>query len=210
MKLINILNEIKSDIKERLSYAESHPVDDDTTIETIYNQHLKSIGSLDDYKKFLSHLFPYSKIKKIVYRQGKLELIPGAGGIWFGDSEEDVVTFANSVRREIKPSDHKIHKCLVNITNPYTYEYFWNGYINDTESYQDNPFLQHNLNGRDILMNKLKKDGYDGIYIHDDTWNDTGDNNSVTSEQYVPFSLNQIHSLGSQDDIQAFTLYMSI
>ena len=35
--------------------------------------------------------------------------------------------------------------------------------------------------------------GYDGIFIDTDTWNDTGDDNSITSKQYVVFDKKNIH-----------------
>jgi hypothetical protein len=41
---------------------------------------------------------------------------------------------------------------------------------------------------REGLMNKLVSEGYDGIIIDTDTWNDTGDEYSVTSKQYVVFN----------------------
>ena len=37
-------------------------------------------------------------------------------------------------------------------------------------------------------MDMLVADGHDGIIIGKDTWNDTGDDNSVTSKQYVVFN----------------------
>ena len=42
------------------------------------------------------------------------------------------------------------------------------------------------------LMNKLKDEGYDGIVINTDTWNDTGDENAVTSKQFIVFDEKQI------------------
>ena len=37
-------------------------------------------------------------------------------------------------------------------------------------------------------MNRLASEGHDGIIIDTDTWNDTGDEYSVTSKQYVVFN----------------------
>jgi septum formation inhibitor-activating ATPase MinD len=42
--------------------------------------------------------------------------------------------------------------------------------------------------GREKLMNRLIKLGYDGIIIDTDTWNDTGDENAVTSKQFIVFN----------------------
>jgi hypothetical protein len=37
-------------------------------------------------------------------------------------------------------------------------------------------------------MNSLIKLGHDGIIIDTDTWNDTGDENAVTSKQFIVFN----------------------
>ena len=38
-----------------------------------------------------------------------------------------------------------------------------------------------------MLLVRLKGEGYDGIIIGDDVWNDTGDEYSVRGVQYVVF-----------------------
>ena len=85
----------------------------------------------------------------------------------------DVEKFAWSVRnekREGKPY-------YINLQNPRYYDGFWHGYLSDADSFK-----------REGLMNRLVSEGYDGIIIDTDTWNDTGDEYAVTSKQYVVFN----------------------
>ena len=117
--------------------------------------------------------FSDSKVKDIVWRAGEIKLDPRAGGIWFAENKEDVEKFAWSVRnekREGKPY-------YINLQNPRYYDGFWHGYLSDADSFK-----------REGLMNRLVSEGYDGIIIDTDTWNDTGDEYAVTSKQYVVFN----------------------
>ena len=119
--------------------------------------------------------FSNSEVKDIVWRAGSMELDPRSGGIWFGETKDGVEKFALSVRgekREGKPY-------YINLENPKYYSSFWWGYIEA---------IGRDRDGRRMLMNKLKSQGHDGIIIDTDTWNDTGDEYSVTSKQYVVFN----------------------
>ena len=69
----------------------------------------------------------------------------------------------------------------INLQNPRYYDGFWHGYLSDADTFK-----------REALMNRLASEGYDGIIIDTDTWNDTGDEYSVTSKQYVVFNLENI------------------
>jgi hypothetical protein len=119
--------------------------------------------------------FSNSKINKVVWRAGGLENFNKGGGLWFAENKEDVEKFAMSVRgekREGKPY-------YINLENPKYYDDFWYDYINN---------VGYDMYGREKLMYDLIEQGYDGIIIGSDTWNDTRDENSVTSEQYVVFN----------------------
>ena len=117
--------------------------------------------------------FSDSKVKEIVWRAGEMKLDVRGGGMWFAENKEDVEKFAWSVRNE-KREGKPYH---INLQNPFYYDSFWYGYLNDAES-----------QGREQLMDMLVSDGHDGIIIDTDTWNDTGDEYSVTSKQYVVFN----------------------
>jgi hypothetical protein len=67
----------------------------------------------------------------------------------------------------------------INLENPYYIEDgFWRGYV-----YK----VYHDKNGRKTFMEKLINEGYDGIIIADDWWNDTGDKYAVYGKQYIVF-----------------------
>lgn len=117
--------------------------------------------------------FSNSKVKDVVWRAGEIVLNPKAGGIWFGENKEDVEKFSISVRNEKRTGK----PYFINLENPYFFDSFWNGYLLRIESL-----------GRETLMHQLVRDGHDGIIIDTDTWNDTADQYSVTSKQYVVFN----------------------
>ena len=120
------------------------------------------------------------EINDIVWRAGKVELTPYSGGIWFGENKEDVEKFASSVRHEKRLG--KPYRIRIN--NPKYYDNHWWGYLKDVEKYDSY--------NRDDLMNDLISAGHDGIIIDTDTWNDTGDDNAVTSKQFVVFDKKNI------------------
>lgn len=118
--------------------------------------------------------FSKSVIKDVVWRAGKIEENSASGGIWFGISKSDVEKFAKSTRRENRVGI----PYYINITNPKYYDSFWYDYLED---------VGYSRMGRELLRDKLEKEGYDGIIIGEDVWNDTNDENSITSKQYVVF-----------------------
>lgn len=117
--------------------------------------------------------FSKSKVKDIVWRAGSLDLNPKSGGLWFSETKKGVEDFAMSVRREKR--EGKPYR--INLENPLHMDAFWHGYVNQAERYSD----------RGAFMRDLMSSGYDGIIIDEDTWNDTGDEYSVRSKQYVVF-----------------------
>ena len=127
--------------------------------------------------------FKNSKITDVVWRAGDIKLNPRGGGIWFGETKGDVEKFALSVRGEKRTGKPYV---LI-IKNPKYYDRFWYGYLTDVE-----PKYKSGGKERELLMNKLISEGYDGIVIDTDTWNDTGDENAVTSKQYVVFDPTQV------------------
>lgn len=117
--------------------------------------------------------FSNSEVKDVVWRAGVMKLDSKSGGLWFAETKDGVEKFALSVRGE-KREGKPYH---INLQNPMYYDSFWRGYLRDAESH-----------GREGLMDMLAADGNDGIIIGRDTWNDTGDENSVTSKQYIVFN----------------------
>jgi len=104
-----------------------------------------------------------------------LQLNPKRGGLWFAENKEDVEKFTMAMGGEKKvPSPYSI-----NLQNPKYIPGFWHGYLQ---------MVGYEPDGREKLMNRLIKLGYDGIIIDTDTWNDTGDENAVTSKQFIVFN----------------------
>lgn len=144
-------------------------------------------GNLGDYYKSKEKKekvidFENSKVTDVVWRAGDLNLDRRGGGIWFAENKVDVEKFALSVRNEVRVG--KPYR--ISLQNPKYYECFWYCYLRNVERIP---------NGREILMDMLESEGYDGMIIDEDTWNDTGDEYSVRSKQYVVFSVEQIKPL---------------
>jgi len=126
--------------------------------------------------------FSNSVIQDVVWRSGEIHNDPRSGGLWFAENKEDVENFAMSVRREKREGK----PYYINLTNPYTFEEgFWRGYVTQAEA-------RGLEEGRLILMREFMKKGFDGFIIAADTWNDTGDDYSVHSKQYVVFDRSQV------------------
>lgn len=122
--------------------------------------------------------FPDSKVKHTVWRVGDIILRPDAGGIWFGETKEDVEKFARSMGGTGEGKEY-----YINLTNPYYYSSFWGDYSGEV--------LDSRIaggKGKRQVMDNLISQGYDGFIIDTDTWNDTGDENSITSKQFVVFN----------------------
>ena len=122
--------------------------------------------------------FSDSKITDVVWRAGGLDNFHKGGGIWFAENKSDVEKFAISVRGEKRQGI----PYYINLQNPYYFDSFWHGYVNAAES-------KGYRGGREKLMHDLVKQGYDGIIIGKDMWNDTGDpETEVYSKQYIVFN----------------------
>ncbi len=122
------------------------------------------------------------RVDEIVWRAGYLEVTSINGGIWFGENQEDVEKFSRTHWNKNKEGEGKRYRIVLN--NAKYYKDFWHGYLNDVMKFGYD---------RNKLMLDLISRGYDGIFIDTDTWNDTGDDNSITSKQYVVFDKKNIH-----------------
>ncbi len=122
--------------------------------------------------------FQNSKVTDVVWRAGGLDNFQKGGGLWFGVNKSDVEKFSRSVRRE----ERQGKPYHINLENPYYFDSFWHGYVTAAES-------KGYRNGRERLMHDLVKQGYDGIIIGEDMWNDTADEDTqVWSKQYIVFN----------------------
>lgn len=119
--------------------------------------------------------FSKSKVKETVWHVGEIKDSPMGGGIWFAETKEGAEKFSISFRGK----EEIAQGCKINLVNPFFEDLgFFDGYRKK---------IGYAPSGRLELMKKLEAQGYDGIIINTDTWNDTGDEYSVTSRQYVVF-----------------------
>ena len=118
--------------------------------------------------------FSNSQVQDVVWRIGPIRVSQKGGGIWFADtkvaSENFVMTMSGQKQTAIP--------YYINLQKPYYFDSFWRGYAEKTAV----------PNGREYLMNTLLKQGYDGIIIGEDWWNDSGDEYAVKGKQYVVFN----------------------
>lgn len=170
------LNEEISRIKEVMGLFEQFPEE----FPTKMNQDISNepIDQVDDKETPLTQDksdFSNSVVQDIVWRSGGLQLNPKRGGLWFAENKQDVEKFTMSMGGEKKtPSPY-----LINLQKPKYIPGFWHGYLE---------MVRYEPDGREKLMNSLIKLGHDGIIIDTDTWNDTGDENAVTSKQFIVFN----------------------
>jgi hypothetical protein len=170
------LNEEISRIKEVMGLVEQYPEEFPTNMNQDTSN--EPIDQVDDNQTQPSQDksdFSNSHVQDIVWRAGGLQLNPKRGGLWFAENKEDVEKFTMAMGGEKKvPSPY-----LINLQNPKYIPGFWHGYLG---------MVGYEPDGREKFMNRLIKLGYDGIIIDTDTWNDTADENSVTSKQFIVFN----------------------
>lgn len=118
--------------------------------------------------------FSNSQIQDVVWRIGPIRVSQKGGGIWFADSKQASENFVMTMSGQ-KQQSTPYH---INLQNPYYFDNFWRGYIEATSV----------PGGRENLMNQLLKQGYDGIVIGEDWWNDSGDEYAVYGKQYIVFN----------------------
>lgn len=118
--------------------------------------------------------FSNSQVQDVVWRIGPVRVSQKGGGIWFADTKEASENFVITMSGQKQTAT----PYYINLQNPYFFDKFWRGYIEATSV----------PNGRENLMNTLLKQGYDGIIIGEDWWNDSGDEYAVKGKQYVVFN----------------------
>lgn len=123
-----------------------------------------------------------SKVKNVVFRIGSVIPNSGQGGIWFSQTKEGAENFMISVyRKKLEAAPYHII-----LKNPYYIEDFWDGYVST---------IRREWSGsRERFQRHLMNLGHDGMIIGEDTWNDSGDEYSVKSEQYVVFDPKNVFS----------------
>jgi len=159
------------------------------------NQELASIGTPEEYSKYLDTIFPQSKIKDIVYHGTDVEFDnfddkfigkkdPGyyGKGFYFGKTLEGAkhIAFAYT-NRPAKPTE--LISAILNLKNPL--------------KIQSGDF---SYTGKDL-------EGYDGAYAYSSgKYNDSGVDE--IKDNIVVKSASQIHILGGKQDIDGFKKFV--
>lgn len=174
---------IKKTIREYLNESVNNDV-----ISTIYQKttELSNIGTLEQYKQYLGGIFPQSKVKEIVYHSSpnKIEKFNDSYfGIYFSYSPITHGGYGGNV-----------HAALLNIKNPLTipknreelaaYDKEYRTYMNFTMDYEG-----------------YRTYKYDGSV----------ESSSVSSNglQVRTRTPEQIHILGSEQDIEGFKVFLN-
>lgn len=152
------------------------------------NQKILSIGSFEQYNKYLETIFPSSIVKDVVYHGTMEQLIPK-------DKFKGYVTYFTTDVKYAKtfgfPVNRKIVSAKINIQSPY---------------YADSELadVPREIHLSDAYTNpriiKAETKGYDSVI-----GTDAGQTEGKTIAVFEP---NQIHILGSEKDIKMFSDFM--
>ena len=182
------IDKLKQDIITLLN--KENPVIEDYIklgVERIYieNPELASIGTPEDYSKYLETIFPDSRVRDILYRQDALDLEN------FKVSEETKGIYASADIKEVdqyrgrrKHGESKIYSVMFNIKNPKEYK-----------------LRYYSIDTKHTTLTQAISEGKDGILT-------TGRDGEKNIEVAV-VSPEQIMILGSKQDIEKFSKYMS-
>jgi hypothetical protein len=159
------------------------------------NPELASIGTEQQYSQYLDTIFPNSKVKDIVYRADKRINLDekttvddytqvGVNGVFYSSNKD----YALNYNRELKG---KIYSTLVNLKTPLQV---------------DKDEIQYFGRNKDEFIKGFSNND-SLIYIEDETFN-TEDKYGFVKEEIVIFEPEQIHILGSKQDIQGFKKFV--
>ena len=161
------------------------------------NPELAAIGTQEEYSQYLDNIFPNSQVKDILYRGlntafetttlFKEGINEKGEGIYFTTNKEYALRYGS-----------KLTAAIVNIENPKTTEYDSSKLSNRDEvtrmeaidSFQENIGFQ----------NKKNNEGFDGI---------EGRDTNGTNDEIAVFEKDQIHLLGTDEDIQGFKEFVN-
>lgn len=194
---------IKTTIRE---FVEKREINENKTnvITDIFNSFndLSKYGNVQDYSNYLNSIFPNSKIKEIVYHGGTLNPndrgkdsftgeLGGKYGIYFTGSKMRAKSYLRGGGNDYK-SRGNIYFALLNIERPLDSK-IWSKWKFGADTVTDEGFKQ------------MKDNNSDGIIVTDLLSKYT---NIQYTTQYVVLDMNQVHIIGSNQDIEGFKQYM--
>jgi hypothetical protein len=180
------------------------------------NPELSKIGNQEEYSKYITTIFPNSKIKDIVYHGGITGIekfnkdyitysSKGEKMFFFTDNIQEANEYAKNKENKTK-NKNSVYKILLNFENPYFFGTYRESLklpseLHDnqhTDDHADMDFITSEQ--QQILQNK----NYDSAI----GWGFNGGtpNNYL---EYVAFEQEQIHILGNKQDIEGFKNFVS-
>ena len=175
------------------------------------------------YSQYLDTIFPDSKVKDIVYHgSNNAEKIKNSkfltkkdedylkqdtqtdNGIYFSTSKIEAATYANiSTQEEFNTNKNKVLNVILNITSPKEFSSYYTD-VDALEDAMDKKLTQEEKQEyidsgegidfagaiNDKYLEKLQQEGYDSVV--------------ESGREYVVFEPEQIHILGSKQDVKGF------
>lgn len=202
MKLTEDINRINNIIqlgKEMLIETKSLDI---VNYIFLNNPELSKIGTIDDYVKYLDTIFPNSLVSDIVYHGGTLNpsdrgkdsytgIFGGKHGVYFTGSKLRAKSYIKSGNKDYRDRS-QVFYAKINIQNPIPQK-IWGKWKFGLDVISDKEYEIVKQNHYD---GGIEKDRLSCINIH-------------YCSQYVVFNKQQIHILGSNEDINMFKNYLT-
>lgn len=171
-------------------------------INVLFQEHpeLSNIGTPEDYNNYLMTIFPNSKVNDILFHGGTLNkddrgkdyyTSKKSYGLYFTGSRARANSYMNADKsKKDYISRSKIYMVKLNILNPLDKK-VWGKWKNNADTIDQKGYEQ------------MKMFNSDGIIVKDFISRFTQYNT-----QYVVLSMEQVHILGSEKDIEGFKNYI--
>lgn len=222
------IKEWKSQINEAISKLPINKViNTDKYLSDLFITSQQKQQAQQQYSQYIDTIFPDSKVKNIVYHGSKkAKEIKNSrfltkkdinylkqdtqtdNGIYFSANEIEAATYANiSTQEEYQNNKDKVLKVLLNINSPKEFSPYYTD-IDALEDAIDKKLTKEEKKEyidsgegiefagaiNDKYLNKLKKEGYDAVI--------------ESGREFVVFEPEQIHILGSKQDIEGFKKFV--
>ena len=161
-------------------------------IDTIFenNSDLSDIGTKDQYIRYLSTVFPNSKVNQIVYHGSPVEINEfdlskktndDERGIFFFSQRESAQRWIDGQFQEKNTNKGDIVPTLINLTNPYIEKDF-----SDKSAWKMSDIVNDNIEGDGAIIRNVVE-----MFVGQD-------------DQFSVFNTKDMHILGSDKDIRNF------
>jgi hypothetical protein len=183
-------------------------------VDELFEQNFKlsSIGTREEYSSYLDTIFPDSQVKDIVYHGssnkiekfnkdfiGKNENVLGVNGIYLAVDKINAENYIMDSKG--KKVSEGLHFTVININNPLVVESgekpFEKLYTLDRVAFDNDYNNAKKLSSIEVTA-ELESRGFDAVYNKMNDW----------QSSYVVFEPEQIHILGSEEDIRMFQEYL--